>query len=152
MSNRIAIRHGTGAPTTQHLLPNELGYSTSNNVLYIRRVFGDIDEVVPLTTNEIPSSFVVVNKNITVTSDTTEIIIDSPELENNLAVFVNLDYTAQGLTKLNIEDFRAMDLIDGGEVKDGDDNVINTSIKLKVNGKVGVTEETIFPLVLLIAK
>ena len=45
-----------------------------------------------------------------------------------------------------------MDLIDGGEVKDGDGNVISTSIKLKVNGKVGVTEETIFPLVLLIAK
>lgn len=152
MSNRIAIRHGTGAPTIQHLLPNELGYSISNNVLYIRRVFGNIDEVVPLTTNETPSSFVVVNKNITVTSDTTEIIIDSPELENNLAVFVNLDYTASGLTKLNIEDFRAMDLIDGGEVKDGDGNVISTSIKLKVNGKVGVTEETIFPLVLLIAK
>lgn len=152
MSNRLTVRHGTNAPTIQHLLPNELGYSLSENVLYIRRQYGEIDEIVPLTYNKPPSSATMISYTLRVNPTDSEFVIDNEALEENVAVLVNLDYTASGLTPLTIDDFRTLDLVDGGEVKDSDGNTISTSIKLKVNGKNSLTSQTSFPLLLMVFK
>lgn len=37
MANRIQIRHGSTQPTTSNLLPYELGWDTTNSILYIGR-------------------------------------------------------------------------------------------------------------------
>lgn len=149
MSNRLTLRHGTGVPPITQLLSNELGYSTDNNILYIRRTTDEIDEVVPLTFPEPPrpSTF---NYTLSVTPEETSYIITDDSLEDNVAVIINLNYASSLATSSMIEQYRMIDFVDGGEVVDENNEVQKNAIKLVVNGEI--EEAMDIPLNLLVIK
>lgn len=95
IKNHIAIAHGTTEPTTAILIPYELGFNYSNNVLYINKNGEIVIGYLPLTGGTMTGDLKI-GKDLDLQTDGTIVLRDS-----NQRVLFNKDvvYTMNGTGK-----------------------------------------------------